>query len=135
MSPTLIGKTQVGKTRIAKRLAPDQPGAKKLARQYGNALVCVRYRHDAAQGLRYTTVELVVEQAQLPAKRARNTTVFVHISHLAAALKAQAQANGARWDTSRQAWRMSLQTARQLGIQLDQILETHPPVDIQTGHL
>lgn len=127
--------TPISKTRIAKRLAPDQAGAKKLARQYGQALVCVRYRHDAAQGLRYTTVELVVEQAQLPATRARNTTVYVHISHLAAKLKARAQASGARWDTSRQAWRMSLQTVKKLGIPLDQILEAHPPVDIQSGHL
>ena len=51
------------KTRIVKRLAPDQAGAKKLARQYGNALVCVRYRQDPEQGLRYTTVELVVARA------------------------------------------------------------------------
>lgn len=122
------------KTRIVKRLAPDQAGAKKLARQHGNALVCVRYRHDAAQGLRYTTVELIVEQAQLPAKRARSTTVYVHISHLDAHLKTEALAEGARWDTRRQAWRMSLQTARQLGIPLDEILETHPPADIKIGN-
>ena len=122
------------KTRIVKRLAPDQPGAKKLARQYGNALVCVRYRHDAVRGVRYTTVELIVEQAQLPAKRAKSTTVYVHISHLDARLKTEAQAEGARWDARRQAWRMSLQTARALDIPLDEILETHPPIDIKIGN-
>lgn len=122
------------KTRIVKRLAPDQDGAKKLTRQYGGALVCVRYRQDPQQGLRYTTVELVVEQAQLPQRRARATTAYVHISHLDSRLKQRAQTEGARWDASRQAWRMSLQTARILGISLDQILETRPPIDIKTGN-
>lgn len=122
------------KTRIVKRLAPDQAGAKKLARQYGGALVCVRYRHDQQQGLRYTTVELVVEQAQLPQQRARATTVYVHISHLDKRLKQQALDEGARWDAQRQAWRMSLQAVRQLGIGLDQILETQPSIDIRTGN-
>jgi hypothetical protein len=119
---------------VAKRMAPNQAGAIKLARRFGDALLYVRYRHDVEQGLRYTTVELIVEQAQLPTQRARNTTVYVHISHLAATMKARAQANGAHWDARRQAWRMSLQTARQLGIPLDQILESHPPADIKTGH-
>lgn len=123
------------KTRIVKRMAPDQAGAKKLARQYGGALVCVRYRQDQQQGLRYTTVELIVEQAQLPQRRARATTVYVHISHLDHRLKQQALAEGARWDAPRQAWRMSLQTVRQLGISLDQILETQQPsIDIKTGN-
>lgn len=31
---------------VIKRMAPHQPGAVKLARRYGDALVCVRYRQD-----------------------------------------------------------------------------------------
>src|SRR4051812_41936053 len=48
-------------TRIVKRLSASQAGAIKLARRYGDALVCVRYRHDLQGRLRYTTVELVVD--------------------------------------------------------------------------
>ncbi len=120
------------KTRITKRLAPDQDGAKKLARRFGGALVCVRYRQDQALGLRYTTVELVVEQVQLPTARARNTIAFVHIRHIDRASKTQALAAGATWDTARQAWRMSLESAKRLGL-ADAILEKHPPVDINNG--
>jgi hypothetical protein len=120
------------KTRISKRLAPDQDGAKKLARRFGGALVCVRYRQDPALGLRYTTVELLVEQAQLPTARARNTVAFVHIRHIDRAGKTQALAEGATWDAKKQAWRMSLESAQRLGL-ADAVLEKHPPMDIKNG--
>ena len=121
------------KTRIAKRLAPDQAGAKKLARRFGSALVCVRYRHDADRGLRYTTVELLVEQAQLPAHRAKNTVVFVHIRHIDRAVKVQALAAGATWNVQRQAWRMTLDAAKMLGLE-QSLLEKHPPMDIKNDN-
>ena len=47
-------------SKINKRLAPGQNGTKRYLNQYGNALVCVRYRQDQSQ--RYTTVEIVVDQ-------------------------------------------------------------------------
>ena len=42
---------------------PGQRGTQKLAALYGDRLVCVRYRYDAASGTRYKTVELIVDQA------------------------------------------------------------------------
>ena len=42
---------------------PGQRGTQKLAALYGDRLVCVRYRYDAASGARYKTVELIVDQA------------------------------------------------------------------------
>lgn len=44
-------------------LAPGQKGTKKLLRQYGAQLVCVRDRDDAERRLRCTTVELSIEQS------------------------------------------------------------------------
>jgi hypothetical protein len=49
--------------RARRTLAPGQKGAKKLLRQYGAQLVCVRYRYDAERRLRFTTVELIIEQS------------------------------------------------------------------------
>ena len=43
-------------------LKPGSNGTKKLVTQYGERLVCVRYRYDAVAQLRYKTVELVIEQ-------------------------------------------------------------------------
>lgn len=42
---------------------PGQRGTRKLLARYGERLVCVRYRYDAASSTRYKTVELVVDRA------------------------------------------------------------------------
>jgi hypothetical protein len=50
--------------RIRLTLHPDQDGAKGLRAEYGERLVCVRYRYDTHQQKRYQTVELVVAEEQ-----------------------------------------------------------------------
>jgi hypothetical protein len=47
---------------VSKTLLPRQPGTLRLLREHGDALVCVRYRHDTSGLYRYTTVELIVDQ-------------------------------------------------------------------------
>jgi len=44
-------------------LQPGQSGTKELVEQYGDRLVCVRYRYDATRRRRFKTVELIVEEA------------------------------------------------------------------------
>ncbi|NTW89058.1 MAG: hypothetical protein HGB26_08070, partial [Desulfobulbaceae bacterium] len=43
-------------------LKPGQKGTKRLFEQYGDALLCVRYRYDEKRGIRLKTVEIVVEE-------------------------------------------------------------------------
>jgi hypothetical protein len=48
---------------IARRkLQPGQAGTRKLLAEYGEKLVCVRYRYDAENQRQIKTVELVVEE-------------------------------------------------------------------------
>ena len=56
---------------VLKKLAPAAAGAKRLTLRYGLSLVCVRYREDAAQGRRPTTVELIRRRTPLAATRRR----------------------------------------------------------------
>lgn len=44
-------------------LKPGQRGTHNLLAEYGNRLLCVRYRYDDEARLRYKTVELIVEEA------------------------------------------------------------------------
>ncbi|MEF3274571.1 MAG: hypothetical protein K6356_09260 [Chloroflexus sp.] len=44
------------------KLKPGQRGTKKLHAQYGDRLVCVRYRYDTENGRRLKTIELIVEE-------------------------------------------------------------------------
>jgi hypothetical protein len=41
-------------------LKPGKKGTKQLLAQYGDRLVCVRYRYDAQRKKRFKTVELIV---------------------------------------------------------------------------
>ena len=43
-----------------KHLKPVQMGTKRLVAQYGDALLCVRYRYDEKRGVQLKTVELIV---------------------------------------------------------------------------
>ncbi len=48
-----------------KSLRPGDNGTKKFVNKYGNDLFCVRYRYDSESGIRYTTVELIEDKAQV----------------------------------------------------------------------
>jgi len=50
------------KTRLI--LKPGQRGTKSLAKEYGNALLCVRFRYDAESRQRLKTIELIVERTE-----------------------------------------------------------------------
>ena len=41
------------------KLLPGQKGTKSLQKQYGDALVCVRYRYDETNGKQLKTVEII----------------------------------------------------------------------------
>jgi hypothetical protein len=102
------------RTRVVKRLDPTQPGAINLARRYGEALVCVRYRHDADGLHRMTTVELVVER--VPIVRRPSPIVAVVLSLNDPKLRAKAMTLGATWDAKMRVWRMSREVAKKLGV-------------------
>jgi hypothetical protein len=43
-------------------LKPGQKGTKALLEQYGDKLLCVRYRYDEKRQVRIKTVELIVSE-------------------------------------------------------------------------
>jgi uncharacterized protein YqiB (DUF1249 family) len=111
------------RTRIVKRLAASQHGAIKWARRYGDALVCVRYRHDAEASRRYTTVELVVDEAPIASRRRIDPTVMVRIATDERKLQQLASAHGARWDSRLRVWLMPRTLAKDLRL-LSRIVRT-----------
>lgn len=121
----------LARSHVVKRLQPSQAGALKLARRYGETLVCVRYRHDETGRYRYTTVELVVDHAPIhrPQNRRRpvedDEEVSVFIALRDATKRRAAAANDAKWDPRTFLWRMPRSLARRLRL-LGQI--RHPPL-------
>ena len=120
-TPSIVMAGKLAQTRVVKRLAPDQPGALKHARRYGDALVCVRYRHDAQRRLRYTTVELVVDEAPLKGHPEHDATIVsVRIDPRDTEMHRQAFALGAQWNDKTRIWTMTRKTLRMLGLQRSQ---------------
>ena len=48
--------------RTKSTLLPSDRGARQLSEQYGEQLVCVRYRYDEQQQKRFKTVELIIKE-------------------------------------------------------------------------
>jgi hypothetical protein len=67
------------RVRLVRR--PGQHGTLAYVEQYGDRLVCVRYRYDAAARRRYKTVEIIVEEAPWsPPRPVDETPPADHIS-------------------------------------------------------
>jgi hypothetical protein len=101
-------------TRVIKKFSPHQPGAIKLARRYGPALVCVRYRESADGETRFITVELLIEQMPLVKKKADAEIVAVEFSAADQALRRRILANGGQWDARSRTWLITRGLARRL---------------------
>jgi hypothetical protein len=104
------------KTRVIKKLSPQQSGALKLARQYGETLVCVRYRQSEDSLIRYTTVELVVESAPLIKRPSGDEILAVQLDHRERDLRQRIKSRGGQWDPQAHVWRLPRKLVRQLGL-------------------
>ena len=121
----------IAATRVTKKLLPQQPGAKKLTAQFGEMLVCVRYRLDPAQGRRYTTVELVVDEALATSLPKALRPVYIRLAEREVILWQSILNAGAQWDKAQQAWRLTTVAAKRLKIQHRAMTECLP-VDSKT---
>ena len=89
------------------KLKPGQRGTKKLAEEYGNTLVCVRYRYDEKSGMRFKTIELIVESKPWTAPTphfAATDLVPVFIGFSDRASREIAKAAKGRWDPDQNLW-------------------------------
>jgi hypothetical protein len=100
--------------RVVKTLAPTDRGAIALARQYGDALVCVRHRTDAKGKVRHTTVELLIHSAPIRPRPIK--MVWVRIAPHEQPLHAVIQAAGGAWDPRRRQWRLPSRVASILNL-------------------
>ena len=90
-------------------LKPGQKGTKQLLAQYGDRLVCVRYRYDAQRNKRFKTVELIVAERDWdpPAPRlADDTRVAVRVDFAEVELRQRMKQAGGTWNPDRRVWEL-----------------------------
>jgi hypothetical protein len=115
--------------KAGKKLKPGEPGTKKLWREYGEHLFCVRYRYDAEKRKRLKTVELIIEEApwqpEAP-KISLNPLTRLRIQYGEIALRAQVKAAGGKWNHEKKTWELPYQEVLKLGL-TERIIEESLP--------
>lgn len=102
-----------------RKIAPGQKGTKKLHEQFGDRLLCVRYRYDDQSQNRFKTVELIVEETALtpPARRlAANTIVGVRVELAEVELQRKVKQAGGKWNPARRLWEIRYDQAVKLAL-------------------
>jgi hypothetical protein len=99
----------VSKLRVVKKLAPIDRGAIKLRQQFGETLVCVRHRVDAEARIRYTTVELLVDKAEMQPRQPQ--MVHIRIDPKEYGLRTVIRTAGAVWDYRLGLWQIPKRVA------------------------
>ncbi|HEC28392.1 MAG TPA: hypothetical protein ENI65_02225 [Gammaproteobacteria bacterium] len=110
---------------------PGQKGTHKLVKQYGDKLVCVRYRYDYHKHKRYKTIELIIdendwtpppphphEEERPVLTRAEHTRqVPVRIGFLEENLQKQIKAIGGTWSRKEKLWYASEYSIKEIGLE------------------
>ena len=82
-----------------------QNGTKRLVSEYGDKLLCVRYRYDEVHGVKLKTVEIIVDEKPVRTPRFKdNDLVPVHVAYGETELRQQLRMLQARWDAERKLW-------------------------------
>jgi hypothetical protein len=107
------------KAEVRTTLAPGQNGTKRLLRQYGDQLVCVRYRYDKLRGKRLKTIELIIdEQDWVPGVNiAPDRQVSIRVEFGETELREQVKMAGGYWDPGKKAWQLSFRKVLELGLE------------------
>ena len=108
--------------RIGQTLRPGQRGTKRLSAQYGEQLICVRYRYDAQAKCRYTTVELIVDTAPWnPPPPSPDTIVALRVVWGEREIALRIKAAGGQWNGEHRVWEIAYKHAEALNL-LDRIV-------------
>jgi hypothetical protein len=100
-------------------LAPGQNGTKQLLKQYGDQLICVRYRYDKVRQKRLKTIEIIVdEQDWIPGVSFPvDQRVPVKIGFEETELREQMKIAGAYWNVDKKAWMLSYRQVLEMGLE------------------
>jgi len=100
--------------RVVSSFRPGQRGTKRLLRDWGHRLVCVRYRYNPHLNRRIKTAEIVMDEA--PWRHKKGADVGVWIQSWENDLRHAIVAAGGKWDRSLGVWILARKQAERLGL-------------------
>lgn len=108
---------------VVKTLAPGKPGTKRFVREWGDALVAVRYRKNESCREMLTTIEVIVDRrshqpginqnAFLSYRKQQIVAIFIDYNESQQRLKAKKL--GARWSAQLKLWLLKYDDVVSLG--------------------
>ena len=96
-------------SRVRLHLKPGQKGTNQLLAQYGDRLICVRYRYDAQRKKRLKTVELLVDERDWEPPHvpfAHDQIVGLRVALADVAVRDRVKQAGGTWDPERRVWQL-----------------------------
>lgn len=89
-------------------LKPGQKGTRRLVEQFGDKLLCVRYRYDEIRQVRMKTVEIIVDERPCdPNMRHRDKDIVaVMVPFANFSLRDRLKEAGGRWNPEEKIWRV-----------------------------
>lgn len=100
-------------------LQPHQDGAKELREQYGERLVCVRYRYDEATKERWKTVELIIEKCAWEPSQPKwqnDTVVTLQVAGSERDVRQRVKTAGGKWNPKEVVWELPYGQVVALGL-------------------
>ena len=101
--------------RALRKLNPGQKGTKKFLERYNEKLFCVRYRYDVEQRKRFTTVELIVEEASWSPPE-KPTLVGLRVERQETDVQRRIKQAGGKWNATQRVWELQYDQAIALGL-------------------
>lgn len=105
-----------GHMRIRLVRRPGQHGTKDLVEQYGDRLICVRYRYDEVHKKRHKTIELIIETIDWTPKPTAETIVGVRVAYQEQEVRNAVRAAGGIWNPERRVWEIAYKHVLALGL-------------------
>lgn len=104
---------------VNRKLSAGTPGTKKMVEQYGEKLLCVRYRYDIEKKIKYKTVEIIVDKgfwdsdARLE-KGKRKVEIRVGFNEIETRTKVKDA--GGIWNREKKVWVIDYGVVKELGL-------------------
>jgi hypothetical protein len=118
---------------VVSTFRPGEKGTKRLLRDWGARLVCVRYRYNAQRKMRVKTAEIIVDEVAWTRKA--DAAHRIEIRSWEGKLREAIVAAGGRWDRELRVWVLAKGKVDKLGLarrakRLPQA--SHPPIPAQS---
>lgn len=100
-------------------LSPGQKGTRQLLAEYGDRLICVRYRYDLRRKKRYKTAEIVVAERDWEPRRrfGADEIVALRVAFSDVEIRARVKQAGGKWNPEQTVWQLRYDRAAALRLE------------------